>query len=66
VLDVGQQQLLVLLLVRDAELDQRRCAGSAAAAASLVDVRAPGRDLGERRPRQHAAMWPGDALALAS
>jgi hypothetical protein len=50
VLDVGQQQLLVLLLVGDAELDQRgmRRIGQQRLH-RLVDVRAPGGDLVERR-----------------
>ena len=65
VLDVGQQQLLMLLLVRDAELDQPGAGGIGQQPRHRrVDVRAPRHDLGQSRARQHAASRAQDALAL--
>ena len=66
--DVGQQQLLVLLLVIDAELDQferRRRQLGQSALERLVDVRALVADLVQRRAAEHSALGPRMPLALA-
>ena len=59
---VGQDQLLVLLLVVQAQLDQRADVVGHAAAQQVghrvVDVRAVRQHLGQRRPRQQAAARP--------
>src|SRR6185436_14448871 len=63
VLDVGEDQLLVLLLVVEAELEDRREIVLERAASRReeradvrVDVRAVGEDLRQRRPRDEAAL----------
>ena len=66
--DVGEEQLLVLLLVVDPELDQSQRFGRERRQRALqrfVDVRAIGADLVERRAAQHAAPGPGVPRALA-
>ena len=66
--DVGEEQLLVLLLVVDAELDQverRRRKRRQRALQRLVDVRAIGADLVERRAAEHPAPGPRVARAFA-
>jgi len=66
VLDVGQQQLLVLLLVREAEFDQRRVQRIREQRRHLlVDVRAPIADFGDARARQHPARWTRMARSRA-
>ena len=66
--DVGQEQLLVLLLVVDAELDQRQRFGRQRrqrALERLVDMSAIGADLVERRAAEHAAPGPRVTRAFA-
>ena len=74
VLDVGQEQLLVLLLVLQAEADESLDLGVAGARCqqrlhSLVDVGAVAQHVGQRRPRDQAAlgtrMLRADALVVA-
>jgi hypothetical protein len=58
---VGQQQLLMLLLVLQAELDERRRVRRRVAQQrrdARVDVGAPGTHLGERGPRHQPALGP--------
>ncbi len=65
VLDVGQQQFLVLLLVRDAQFDQIGAGRIVDQPLHrLVDMGAPADHFAQRRPRQHAAAAAQDALAL--
>ena len=69
-LDVGQDQLLVLLLVLQAEDDERLDVLVAGPRRNermhaLVDVGAVGLDVGERRPGDEAALGPGMLLADA-
>ena len=64
---VGEQQFLVLLLVVDAELDQRqrgRRQVGQRGVERLVDMSPPGAHFVERRAAEHAAPGPRVALAL--
>ena len=66
--DVGEEQLLVLLLMVDAELDHVERRGRKRrqrALQRLVDVRAIGADLVERGAAQHPAPGPRVARAFA-
>ena len=69
--DIGEQQLLMLLLVVDADLDQSRDLGARTDAPRqqlgqrLVHVRAVGQHLLARRPREHAALRARLPRALA-
>ena len=64
-LDVGQQQFLVLLFVRDAQLDQRREVGIAQQLAHrLRDGGPPVEHFVDTRARQHAARKTPDPLAF--
>ena len=59
VLDVGQQQLLMLLFVVDAELDKRARRGREIGERGLnrrINMRAPDAHFVERRPRQQPAL----------
>jgi len=63
VLDVGQQQLLVLLLVLQAQLHQRaqrRVVGQRGQQAqhACIHIRPIGQHLGQRRAREQPALWP--------
>src|SRR3546814_2601203 len=58
-LDVGEQQFLMLLLVMDAEGDERQRGRRQAGQGALhrgIDMRAPDADFVERRARQQAAL----------
>jgi hypothetical protein len=63
VLRVGQDQLLVLLLVMQAELDSRGIEHALGEATrdALVDLRAIRVHALEARPREHPTPWPIDA-----
>ena len=66
-LQVGQEQLLVLLLVMEAELDQRRDVRMSAACQQVrhafIDMIAIGANLLERRARQQATVRPPVPIA---
>ena len=65
VLDVGEQQFLVLLFVAEAQLDQRRQVLACEQRLHRgIDMRAPGKDFLQRRPRQHPARKAVDAFAF--
>ena len=65
VLDVGQQQFLVLLLVRDAQFDQASMSGIVQQRRhGVIDMGAPITDLDDAWPREHSAPHALDALAL--
>jgi hypothetical protein len=67
--DVGEKQLLMLLLVVDSDLDQARDFGREAAASKLcqrlIDMRAVGKHALARGPCQDTAAPPGLTLPLA-
>ena len=66
-LEVGEQQFLMLLLMLDAKLDERQRRGRQVGQCSLyrrIDMRAPNADFVERRPRQQAATRAGVARPL--
>ena len=70
VFDVGEQQFLVLLLVLQAEFDERGELGVVAARAqqclqTFVDVRAPAFHVGKQRARDQAALGARELLADA-
>ena len=65
--NVGEEQLLVLLLVVDAEFDQRERIGGQVRQCTLerfVDVSAPFPHFVERRTAEHPALRPSMPLAL--